>query len=87
MGGGALFDCDRWAAMMRSAIIAGLMFRHALERLPLDCRTLGEMLGCVDDVVTALREYQEEAQWTERRRPREVDGLAAAAPDAALPQV
>ena len=72
---------------MQSAIIAGLMFRHALERLPIDGRALSEMLGCVDDVVEALREYQQEAQWIERQRPSEAYGLVSAAPDAALPQV
>jgi hypothetical protein len=72
---------------MQTAIIAGLMFRHALERLPLDMRALSEMLGCVDDIVTALREYQQEAQWSERRRLDEAYGLVSAAPNAALPQV
>lgn len=34
---------------MNAAIIAGLLFRQTLERLPIDMRALGEMLGCVDD--------------------------------------
>lgn len=73
--------------MMQSAIVAGLLFRHTLERLPIDVRALSEMLGCVDDVVTALREYQQEAQWIERRRLREAYGLVSTAADATLPEV
>ena len=73
--------------MMQSAIVAGLVFRRALERLAVDPRALSEMLGCVDDVVTALREYQQEAQWKERQLRYEGVGLVSAAPDAALPPV
>ena len=70
---------------MQHAIIAGLVFRRTLERLAVDPRALGEMLGCVDDVIEALRDYQMEAQWIERRQTHEARGLATAAPDAALP--
>lgn len=69
---------------MNAAIIAGLLFRQTLERLPIDMRALGEMLGCVDDVIAALREYHQEAQWIERQRQHEGDRLAQAASDAPL---
>ena len=42
---------------IRSAIIAGKLFRRTLETAPVDRRSLFEMLGCVDDVLAALREY------------------------------
>lgn len=66
---------------MQTAIIAGLVFRHALERLVIDARALGEMLGCVDDVIEALRGYQEEMLL------HEAHGLAQAAADAPLSKV
>jgi len=73
--------------MFNPAIMAGLLFRHTLERLPVDPRARVEMLACVDDVVTALREYQQEAQWLERLGADEADGLVSTAADEALPEV
>ena len=72
---------------MQSAIGAGLLFRHSLELLILDTRVLAEMVGCVDDVVQALREYHQEAQWIERQRLREADRLVSTTADATLPEV
>lgn len=46
---------------MRDATAAGQAFRRRLERLPVDVRTLGEMLACVDDILTALEELRAES--------------------------
>ena len=61
---------------MRDATAAGQAFRRRLERLPVDWQTLGEMLACVDDILTALEELRAEN-----------GGLVQTEADAALPAV
>ncbi len=61
---------------MRKAVVAGRAFRAALLALPLDARTLTDMLAALDDLLAALEEMR-----TENNQ------LAQAAPDAALPSV
>ncbi len=47
---------------MQSAIVAGKLFRHTLERLPLDLRILADMLAAVDDLLAALTDIDAEVQ-------------------------
>lgn len=61
---------------MRKAVVAGKLFRLTLLELPLDGRTLADMLAVVDDLLAALEEMRAEN-----------NQLAQAAPDAALPSV
>lgn len=47
---------------MQSAIVAGKLFRHTIERLPLDRRILADMLAAVDDLLAALTDIDAEVQ-------------------------
>ena len=47
---------------MQSAIVAGKLFRHTLERLPLDRRILADMLAAVDDLLAALTDIDAEVK-------------------------
>ena len=47
---------------MQSAIVAGKLFRHTIERLPLDRRILADMLAAVDDLLAALTDIDTEVQ-------------------------
>ena len=46
---------------MRAAMMAGRAFRAALLVLPLDARTLADMLAAVDDLLAALEEMRVES--------------------------
>ena len=46
---------------MRAAMVAGRAFRAALLVLPLDARTLTDMLAAVDDLLAALEEMRFES--------------------------
>jgi len=61
---------------MRAAMMAGRAFRAALLVLPLDARTLRDMLAAVDDLLAALEEMRLEGN--------QVAQAAANAPHAPL---
>jgi len=61
---------------MRAAMMAGRAFRAALLVLPLDARTLRDMLAAVDDLLAALEEMRIEGN--------QVASAAANAPHAPL---